>query len=526
MRKAIVILAIVALAVPAFAELQNVVVGGQIRIRGDYFINTNEVTNTLRWPAGLLNRRPTGGNINSAFRWDDTGADSKFVEQRSLLNVRADFTDEVSAFIELDSYDIWGEDFRSNYVTGADGRAVTNDDVEVYQSYIEAREMFGMPVRMRVGRQELILGSEWLVGNNDTSAGFRGLSFDALRMTYATDMLSVDAIYSKLVERSPIEEDGDVDMYAVYASYLGMEDITLDAYWILVRDARELEDTATVFLADWVEHNILKVDDYDTSYLNTIGLRGAGTFGAFDFEAEVAYQFGNDGQVAFAQKLNGGGIFGAYGEDDADFGEFGANVEVGYTFDMTMNPRVYLGAAYLGGEDNRDITFWEFINPFRKAEASISFNRLFSDVEYSEFLENTDLSNVMIIRGGVSASVTESVDVALALSYFQALEEFDAPWSFEILGTEVVPFPGQTWWTQENDSNLGLEVGLYATYNYSEDLTFDCGWAHLFVDDGLEDGQFTSFNGLGFNGAARPTIIRGGDTDDPDYLFVEANIAF
>ncbi len=103
----------------------------------------------------------------SAFSWDEDSNDLSFVEQRTRLNVKADFTNEVSAFIELDSYDIWGEDFRSNYITGADGRAVSNDDVEMYQAYIEANEMFGMPIRMRVGRQELSFGSEWLVGVND-----------------------------------------------------------------------------------------------------------------------------------------------------------------------------------------------------------------------------------------------------------------------------------------------------------------------------------------------------------------------
>ena len=71
----------------AFAELQNVEVGGKLRIRGNMFSLEDN--------------------------------DASFVEQRTMLNVKADFTNEVSAFIELDSYDIWGEDFRSNYLTGA-----------------------------------------------------------------------------------------------------------------------------------------------------------------------------------------------------------------------------------------------------------------------------------------------------------------------------------------------------------------------------------------------------------------------
>ena len=71
-----------------------------------------------------------------------------------------------------------------------------------------------------------------------------------------------------------------------------------------------------------------------------LGLRGAGTIGAFDFEAEAAYQFGEadiDGPL--------------FNDLNVDFEEWGLNLELGYTFDMTWQPRVYAGFAYLGGGD-------------------------------------------------------------------------------------------------------------------------------------------------------------------------------
>src|SRR5690606_31870040 len=110
------------------------------------------------------------------------------------------------------------------------------NDVEVYQAYIEANEMFGYPLRLRIGRQELAFGSEWLVGVNDAAAFFQGLSFDAVRLTYATDVFSVDAFAAKLADTTPLEQDGDVDFYGVYGSYLGLEDIVIDAYWMWLRD--------------------------------------------------------------------------------------------------------------------------------------------------------------------------------------------------------------------------------------------------------------------------------------------------
>ncbi|HOD51372.1 MAG TPA: alginate export family protein, partial [Candidatus Hydrogenedentes bacterium] len=398
-----------------------------------------------------------------------------------------------------------------NYITGGDFITPTDDDVEVYQSYIEANEMFGLPLRLRVGRQEIALGSEWLVGVNDTSSFFTGLSFDAARLTYATDMFSVDLFAAELAEGGPFEEDEDVWLYGLYGSYLGLEDIVIDAYWLWVRDARRLSDTNLGWFGEWIE-DVFSLDDYDPTNLHTVGLRGAGTIGAFDFEAEFAYQFGDADQVGFLFRP----FF--YGDDDADFQAWAGNLEVGYTFDMAWQPRVWLGAAYFDGEDNRDISFWEWLSPFDSPEASVSFNRLFSNWEYSQFLDDTTLSNSWLVRGGVEAMPTESLELRLVVSYFDSLEAFDAPAHINLFGYRI-PIAGPfSFWTMENDTPLGIEAALYATYHYSEDLVFEAGWAHLFTDDGATEGQYVLLNGLGFSG--------GTGDEDADYLYVETRIQF
>lgn len=424
---------LIAMGSAAYAELQNVLVGGQIRIRGNYY----DFDDSLVLP------------------------DDAWVEQRTRLNVRADFTDEVSAVIEIDSYDTWGEDFRSaNYITGLDGRALSVDDVEIYQGYIEANEMWGTPLYMRVGRQELQLGSEWLIGNNDTTAFFTGLSFDALQVGYRTDMVSIAAIAAKLNESFSDFGEDDLDLYIVYGSYLGFEDIVLDAYWMFVRDDAAL--TAA------------EVD------LHTIGLRGAGVYGAFDFEAEVAYQFG---------EVDLDLPWWAWWLDEPDISAFGVNAEVGYTFDMNWKPRIFLGGAWLeGGDLDGD---------------DMPFNRLFSDWEYSEFLDNGEISNVWVARAGVSAMPTEAITVSLLATYFWADETAEGGWWF---------------WKWEADDELGLELGLYGDYQYSEDLVFRAGYAHFFSEDGIEEGNLVAANGL------LPFV--DDEDHDYDYVFVETEISF
>jgi len=519
-------IACVAVAGTAAAELQNVLVDGQLRIRGNYYtgdyLNNNGATE-IRWPAGFLPFRPFGAGINAAgvvspFGWDERGTEFDNVEMRTRIGVEADFTNDVIAYLELDSYDIWGQDFRSAYITGADFAAASVDDVEVYQAFVEARDMWGYPLRLRIGRQEMSFGSEWLVGVNDTNSAFTGLSFDAVRATYATDMFSVDAWASQLFEGGPVEADEDIWFYGVYGSYLGLEDIAIDAYWMLVRDAVSLNDTNAFWLTEWIE-NALGVDNYDPTYLHTIGLRGAGTVGALDFDAEVAYQFGDADSVGFLFP----GLPNVYGDDDADFDNLGANLEVGYTFDMAWQPRVFLGGAWFEGEENRDLTFGEWVVanvwPFRKPDASVSFNRLFSNWEYSQFLDiNGNLSNLWLVRGGVGATPTERLNVMLTATYFQADEPFDAPRHVKLGGFRIPVAPGLSFWTTENDDSLGTEVELSGTYHYTEDLSFKAGWAHLFVDDGLNDGNFNQLNGLGFNG--------GRGDEDADYLYLETRLAF
>lgn len=535
MRKTFIVLiaaVLMAATLPAYAELQTVTVGGEIRIRANYYdslVTTpagDWVNRTLSRPGGaevripgvILPRRPIGDPVGgqtilSSFAFDSDENALDFIEQRTRLNVTADFSNDVTAFIELDSYDIYGEDFRSDYITGADFRAATADDVEVYQAYIEAEELGGSPVRLRIGRQELSLGSEWLVGVNDTSSFFTGLSFDGVRLTYAVDVFCVDVIYAQLAEIGIAEEDGDITLAGVYGSYLGLEDITLDAYWLWVRDPRALADTPGFPILNEVEA-LIGVDQYETTNLHTFGLRGAGTFGAFDFEAEVAYQLGDAGQVGFLFKPF------VYGDDDADFDEWAANLEVGYTFDMASTPRLYLGAAYFGGEDERDLSFIEWLNPFTRLspDASVSFNRLFSNWEYGEFLDFTTLSNAYVLRTGASANPTESVEVSLHLLYFAAVEEFDRPWSLKIGDYYVPIFFPWSFLDQESDEEIGWELDLYLTYQYSEDLSFEVGYAHFFSEDGAEDGNFSSGNGLAF--------IGGSDDGDADYLYFETRIAF
>jgi hypothetical protein len=452
----------------AQAELQNVTVDGAIRIRGNYYDGDESLS---------------------------LGDKTTYVEQRTRLGVTADFTDEVSARIEFDAYHIWGGGtFRSDYVTGADG--YVGDGVNLYQAYINVDELWGSPLSLRIGRQEIAFGSQWLAGVNDASSGFWGLSYDGVRLTYTADEFTVDAFATKLAEGFDDLGDSDVAFYGIYASYLGLEDIVIDGYWMWVRDDGN------------AGYGVLPLG-FDSADIHTLGLRGAGTIDAFDFEAEVAYQFGDVEDDDFT-------FLWIDFDDDKDISALGVNLELGYTFDANWQPRLYAGMAFLeGGDQGDDInSLWDLAwDGWDNDSDDLSFNRLFSNWEYSEFLENTDLSNVFVYRLGLSVMPTESLSLALAAAYFV---------------TDEAPRDINFWWDflglydDNHDDTLGIEVGLYADYAYSEDLSFRAGFAHFFGDDATTDHNFVVANGLlPFLGADDD-----GDEGDYNYLFFETEIAF
>ncbi len=517
MRKLCVLIVLSCAAWSSSADLQNVTVGGEVRLRARHWSSTYETAingpGEIRIPAMFLPKRPIGpfGTV-SRYDWDERGNSLDFVEHRTRLNVNADFTDHVRGFIELESYDLWGRDFRSNYLTGADTAAATGDDVEVYQSYIETSRTFDWPLRLRIGRQEMKLGKGWLV--DDITTALIGRSFDGIRATYGDGPVTVDAWWSKLNEVAALEEDGDVDFYGVYGSYDAGKALNASLYWMYIRDAGSLNDTNFTFPAEWLE-NLFGLDDYDPTHLHTVGTRIFGAVRGFDYDLELAYQFGDADRAGFGFKPNGL----RYGDDDAEFDAWGGDLEVGYAFDMAWKPRVYLGGAYFEGEDRRDISFVEWLSPFYEGDASISFNRLFPGKPYSFILEiGQDMSNFWQIRGGVTARPNDAVTVGVQAALYGVDETFEAPKSISIGRFKVPLAPNLSFWTEESDDNLGVTTHVFVNYQYSEDLVVRAGWEHLFTGDGLADGNFTHRYGLEFNG--------GTSDDDADYFYVDTSLKF
>ena len=203
-----------------------------------------------------------------------------------------------------------------------------------------------------------------------------------------------------------------------------------------------------------------------------------------------------------------------YGDDEAEWDQWAGELEVGYTFDVAWKPRPYVLAVYVGGDDNRDLSFWDWLNPFDKPKASASFNRLFSEANYAPACnDNGCMTNFKELAIGCDFKPFEKVSVKTQVGRYWSNETFDWPVYFT-LGRYRVPIaPNWSWWTTESGDDIGWEWLNLVKYDYSDNLSIILFYSHFFIDsDHALDGNYLYSNGLTFMG--------GTDDDDADYVFL------
>jgi hypothetical protein len=128
------------------------------------------------------------------------------------------------------------------------------------------------------------------------------------------------------------------------------------------------------------------------------------------------------------------------------------------------------------------------------------------------------MSNFWKAYAGVTLEATDELEVELRVTHLEAVEPFDLP-AYVTLGSFRIPVaPVLSFWDVEADDDLGWQAACYAYYEYSEDLSFEAGYVHYFVGDGIGDGSFLDENGFWFFG--------GRDDEDADYVYVQTSVFF
>ncbi len=201
-----VLLGLLVSGTPAFAEVQNVKISGDITARA--FMRKNLDLHD--------EHQKTGAGADASGAGSTPLEGENFFMTTTGINIGADLTENVSAFVRLANERDWN-------VTAT---PAATSDVAISQSYITLKELFYSPLTVRIGRQPITWGRGFVLGNylipgtvyraNDLHSSITAneftdfTAFDAIRATLDLSNvggmslpLMLDTVYIKLNENSP-----------------------------------------------------------------------------------------------------------------------------------------------------------------------------------------------------------------------------------------------------------------------------------------------------------------------------------
>lgn len=185
-----------------------------------------------------------------------------FTSMRVRLGIEAALEKNVRVVIELQDVRLWGEETHPLFDFSA-------NQFDLHQGFAEIGSFSADRWALRVGRQEVNLGGQRLVGAVAWTQ--QAQSFDGLRLQNRGDWGSVDFMAYKVAEiGASVTATVDAELYGVYATFRTGDTAGLDVYGLY-----QATDGAT------------QTDEV------TLGLRWAGKSGIWSYRAEGSFQVGD-----------------------------------------------------------------------------------------------------------------------------------------------------------------------------------------------------------------------------------------
>jgi hypothetical protein len=274
---------------------------------------------------------------------------------------------------------------------------------------------------LRAGRQELLYGAERLVSPLDWANTRR--TFDGGRLLLKGDDWTSDAFYTFVVPVDPNdldEPDYNQPFYGVYNTYSGVDDLTIDAYYLGYDDRR-----------------VGAGSDFS---IHTLGLRLNGALtDQWLFEVEGGPQVG---------RQSGLGV-----DHEAAFATAGVGRKLGDV--LPWSPTLWMYYDYAsgnagGGDFNR-------------------FNHLFPLAhKYFGFIDSVQRSNVEAPNLLLTATPSQDWSLLVWYWHFMANQE-----------TDIIPAIGGTPAQSTASKDYGDELDFTARYAIAPRSNVLFGWSHL-----------------------------------------------
>lgn len=378
---------------------------------------------------------------------DDTSDSFLFFPYRARIAAEGHFGKGVIGYIEMQGFGFWGDvppikDFAQGPV-GSDTpdspvppippipfnlSAETNsgqlfsNDIELYQAYVNLSEIGGSKWDIKIGRQEIVRGTEFLLGDNDF---YDGISHDALMGSWNAEHFSLDIWWSRplqspdaFFDASPppvVPDHQSINFYGAYLNWDRYDNgIGWAAYALYYDDG--LQSTDESRRAFW-------------TYGGRVDRDVEGGKSGFFFNAEAALQTG---------EYNIGPGLG----DTGDIKAMGFEGMLGFQFGGDHNFRVRGWYDMASGDDDATDTDAEGFDP------------LFQDSHYRYgFADRFAFSNLTVFGAGFSGSIGDTQ--TWGVDYFnQSMTEEDDVTGEDQLGQEV-----DGWWKLQYNPNTQVMVG-------------------------------------------------------------------
>ena len=346
--------------------------------------------------------------------------DRNFFRFKTSLWGGADFDNGVGLYLKLTS-EVFYHLGPYEYPRDKKGHftQLEENEMVVDNLYMKANSVFGLPVDLKIGRQDFLgpdmYGEGFVIADGTPGDGSRTFYFNAAKAKWRiNENHNVDFVYitnqfqdnylpswhtaiensSTYYEHKRILNASDEQAFMVYGRDKLSENLTVEPYYIFKKE-EEMQKPPFPVATPGLD-------------LNTIGARAVYQMAPWTFGGEFAYQFGEYDDINRDREGYGGYIFGKR--------KFA---------DMALKPEFELRFVYLSGDDP-------------DSEENENWDPLFSRNPYwNELLIYTQILEVMPDSGGipgywtnlqlymakVSMELTPDTKLALSYQYYRANEQ-------------------------------------------------------------------------------------------------------
>lgn len=350
--------------------------------------------------------------------------DRDFFRLRTSLWGKLDLNKDLGAYMRLTNEARY---YLGNYKpfettdTTSDSDRFDEDELVVDNLYFDAKNIFGLPVDLRIGRQDFagMYGEGFVILDGTPGDGSRTNYFNAAKATWRiNNNHSLDLIYINNTQKDEYLPSLHPARSDSLPGYVGNERLLniSDERGFVIYGKNKLNDN--FYLEPYyIYKQEDSVGDYNPNFggpqhkleLNTIGARIILTASNWKVRAEYAHQFGEyDDDTKTDREADGGYLF---------IGQKYANV--------TLKPEWELGYIYLSGNDGSTGKHegWDPLFSRVPTWNEVSTYPLLYETKADSGLVPAYWTNLHLYKIGLKLALASATNLALSYQYLRAVEE-------------------------------------------------------------------------------------------------------